>query len=332
LYYNLSREAFMPPLSDPMTIRLPDEIVAWIDEKIEAGVYTNRSDAIRGILAATSETPPAPAGPRRKGGSCSPVASKDELPVPPPWFVLPLRSRSMSAADIRRLPPNHDVQLEVDPMVAPSTYVPFGILADEDDCDRYMVNEIKMGGGADLLGDRPTPLFLAREASWRLPFPSRLLIDPNLRGLPICKTPNNVNVILRTVTVKDKPTTVPVDYRMSQLAGSLQQRLMVWAAPETPNEEAGYEALVIANHLAGQSAKGAVRFVTLGELLGSAGIEVAGLYRALGDPFGSVRTEPLRIGLLAVAVEYREQLLACLKFDYAAVLEERLKSGPYGRL
>jgi len=328
----------MPPLSDPMTIRLPDEIVAWIDEKIEAGVYTNRSDAIRGILASTASDAPVGVpyhkGAASPGGEPLPRAPQDELPTSPPWFVLPLRSRAMSAADIRRLPPNHDVELEVDQMVAPSAYVPFGILADEDDCDRYMVHEIKMGGGADLLGDRPTPLFLAREHSWRLPFPSRLLIDPSLHGLAVCRGPNNTSVILRTVMVKDKPTTVPVDYRMSQLAGALQQRLMVWSSPEAPNplhEESGYEASVIASHLASQSAKGAVRFVTLGELLGGAGIEVAGLYRALGDPFGSVRTEPLRIGLLAVAVEHREQLLACLKFDYAAVLEDRLK-GPYGRL
>jgi hypothetical protein len=55
-----------------------------------------------------------------------------------------------------------------------------------------------------------------------------------------------------------------------------------------------------------------VTLLSIREILAGAGLDVEGLRRVLGDPFGSRRTDPFRMGILAVAVEHRDRVVARL--------------------
>jgi hypothetical protein len=166
------------------------------------------------------------------------------------------------------------------------SYIPFGIFSDDKDVDNFMVEEVKLGGSPDLLGDRPTPLKLASEQSYKNGLPSRLTLDPDF--LPTCYLPNSVFVTLRRLETRHIPT---LNHK------ALQKKLMVLSTPPTdesnpiPMLNGGYEIL------------------TLGELLHQTGINLSTLMEVQND----FKKEPLRIGVLAVAVEHRDQIIAKLK-------------------
>jgi len=323
----------MAPLSDPLTIRLPDDLLVHLDVLVRQGRYTNRSEAIRELLEAVTQAPPEPleaatqAPPVSAPGSWFPYAPLPGIHVPShpqestpeipgvPWFMIPLRSSD--ATDVFQS--STTVDFRADAMVAPETYVPFGVWSDDRDRAKFMVEDIKIGGGCDLLGDRPTPLSLAAESSWRNGFPSRLTIDPYYldnqlgmygSGLPICKYPNTTTVTLRRLT-ESPPSHASISDAV------LGRRVMVWSAPERVVYEYDDAVGQARSEAAFQSAKGPVELLTVHELLRAAGFDLDGLRRVLGNPFGSLRTDPLRLAILAVRPEHREALIARMQMKSA---------------
>jgi Arc/MetJ-type ribon-helix-helix transcriptional regulator len=274
----------MAPLSDPMTIRLPDELVAWLEGKVEGGVYKDKSVGIRRLLEAAHR---AEAEQRR--------ATEIEGEIPRiPWFKIPLR---------RVIDPfggeNH-VYTE-DAMFAPEAYIPFGLWSDDKSRGDFTVETANVGGSADLLGLRPTPLGLASENCWRTGFPSRLLFDPNVTShgtLAVCKYPNTTSVSLSRVM-----TPPPARLNDTSISEGLKRRLMVMSPAETPpcDPVTGSPGLSEAMRY---SMKGsAVELLTVRELLMGIGFDLQELGPRKESP-----PEPLRLALLAVAPEYQERL------------------------
>lgn len=313
----------MPPLAEPTTIRLSDALTEWLDAKVKQGLYKDRSLAIRKVLEATSRAELEAERAKETEGTIPNV----------PWFMIPLRLFSEEKGQSVYDP---------DRMFAPETYIPFGLWSDDRDHAQLTVEELKVGGGPDLMGDRPTPLTLATETCLRTGFPSRFLLDPNATsagGFPICKYPNITSVVLKKTPKHPTPTTdawgrTPVDILQdAEIDQYLERRLTILSPPRVQKEEPFVAALPEADRMrqAGlaretsiQSMKEATsELVTLRDLLSNIGFDLKSLYR---DPEPD-RTEPIRLALLAVAPEHLDRLYKRL----AISMRDFQVPGPYAR-
>lgn len=64
----------MPPMMDRITVRVPPNLIAALDEIVERGIYTTRSEAVRDALRMLLE---------RNG-----VRVREERPYRKEWFYL----------------------------------------------------------------------------------------------------------------------------------------------------------------------------------------------------------------------------------------------------
>ncbi len=287
----------MPPLADPITLRLPDDLLERLDVAIAAGTYPNRSEGMREILE-KGLTPP-------KEVQLSDV----------PWFVLPLIEDNPQLP-LRKASLRQTVGLRVDPMAVRGPYIPFGIFCDDAEADRFEIVDAKIGGSPDLTEDRPSRLSIARETSWKSGLP-RLLFTR--RPLPVCVVPNTTLVTVRPL---EAPPSAGFD--STRIANALQRRLTVYdPTPGAPEAESLEESstlterrLAVALQLARQQSVGAMQLRTLGELLGEAGISAHAIHQLLQS-----RVTPFRIGVYAVDIAHKEALEALMRQEYEPMRE-----------
>lgn len=171
-----------PPLPAATTVRLPEDLVTWLDAKVRSGAYKSRSDAIRGLLETVSEAAPSSEDDPFPVGSipgdppaAAPAAAAPATGARPfEWFVVPLvapfvaPSCAMVVFENDRLAPG-----------VPNAFVPFGILATGPVANlrRFWVSDAKIGGGSCLMGHKRFPLEIAAETCPKTGFPSRLLFE-----------------------------------------------------------------------------------------------------------------------------------------------------------
>ena len=294
----------MAPLSDPLTIRLPADLIAWLDARVGLGLYANRSEAIRELLEAVAEA--APEEPSAEAAARTEVERLKNL-MALPWSIIPLRPFHTTHKAISRLGFGEMFEMAVDPFFTPETYIPFGIWTDDARAERYMIEEFRIGGGADLLGGRATSLVLAGETSWRNGLPSKVTVDPLYFEPPICKAPNISVVKLRVAA--PQPALVSQEQPPTH---AFRRRLMTWAPSEPVTFKHGDAKGLERAKAVEQSAQGAVEMLTISELFSSIGLDVAGLRQALADLLQPI-PEPLRIGILCTTVMDRDRLNARLR-------------------